>query len=117
MFRLSFTALLLLVPMASAEPLRFFGCHAEAYQCDAVVFTYRDDNSDFNEIHLSQITGCHGDFNTDGIWDEEMTVGDSDPETGLAITTQKINTAWSATRDHALSKMTIGNPPHLLGTA
>lgn len=104
MFRLSSTALLLLlVTLASAEPLRFFGWPAEAYQGDAVVFTYRDDNADANTVHLSQIIGWRWDFNNDGVWDEEMTVGDSDPDTGLSITAQQINTTWYATLDSTLA--------------
>ena len=82
-----------------AESLRFFGWPAEVYQGDAVVFTYRDDNPDAGAIHLSQIAGWRWDFNNDGVWDEEMTVGDSDPNTGLAITAQKINTTWYAALD------------------
>ena len=97
MFRFAFTALLLLlVPLASAEPLRFFGWPAEVYQGDAVVFTYRDDNPDADAVRLSQIIAWRWDFNNDGVWDEEMTVGDSDPNTGLTITSQKISTTWYA---------------------
>lgn len=90
---------LVLVDQATATPARFFGWPAEAFQGDAVVFTYRNDNPDSDAVRLDQLVGWRWDFNGDGIWDEEKSVGDSDPNTGLAITAQAINTTWYATYD------------------
>lgn len=88
---------LLLTFHSQALSLRFFGWPAEVYQGDAIVFTYREDNTDTDAVHLNQIAAWRWDFNGDGVWDEEKTVGDSDPNTGLAITAQQITTTWYAT--------------------
>ena len=93
------TLVLVLVQQATATPARFFGWPAEVFQGDAVVFTFRNDNPDSDAVRLDQLVGWRWDFNGDGVWDEEKFVGDSDPNTGLAITAQAINTTWYATYD------------------
>jgi hypothetical protein len=85
------------IPPASAQSLRSFARPVEVFEGDAVVFTYRTDLAGI--VPLSQIHSWRWDFNNDGQWDEEKTVGDPDPQTGLPITASRISTTWYATYD------------------
>lgn len=94
---------LLLVATAQAQTsaLRFFASPYEVYAGDAVVFNYLEADRSVPQptIKLSQIIGWRWDFNGDNVWDETITVGDSDPETGLPITVAAINATWVSALD------------------
>lgn len=94
-FVLAFT----LTSLASAQTsaLRFFASPYEVYAGDAVVFHYREDNRTspaVPTVKLAEIIGWRWDFDGDGTWDQEMTVGDADPDTGLPIAATAINATW-----------------------
>ena len=77
--------------------LRFFASPYEVYAGDAVVFNYREDNRTspaVPTVQLAEIIGWRWDFDGDGTWDQEMTVGDADPDTGLPIAATAINATW-----------------------
>lgn len=95
-------SLLLLAPgsLLQAQSLRFFARPVEAFEGDAVVFTYRNDLS---TVHLPQIAGWRWDFNGDGVWDEEKNLGEIDGATGLEVQAAQINTNWYAVLDETLA--------------
>ncbi|MBN8460691.1 MAG: hypothetical protein J0M04_22910 [Verrucomicrobia bacterium] len=88
-------ALLLIAGAVHAQSLRFFARPAEAFEGDAVVFTYIGDKP--GTVPLSQIRSWKWDFNGDGQWDEEKTVGEVDGFTGAVTQAVDINTTWYAT--------------------
>jgi len=94
-----FALALTLTSLAHAQTtaLRFFASPYEVYAGDAVVFNYREDNRTspaVPTVQLAEIIGWRWDFDGDGTWDQEMTVGDADPDTGLPIAATAINATW-----------------------
>ena len=96
--RLAGLIFLLLTVASPAQSLRFFASPFEVYEGDAVVFNYieADRSAGLPTVKLSQITSWKWDFDGDGIWDEEHSVGDLDPNTGLPITVAAINATWNS---------------------
>jgi len=94
-----FALALTLTSLAHAQTtaLRFFASPYEVYAGDAVVFNYREDNRTspaVPTVQLAEIIGWRWDFDGDGTWDQEMSVGDADPDTGLPIAATAINATW-----------------------
>jgi hypothetical protein len=107
MCRLAAIFLVLLTTAASAQSLPFFARPAVTNEGDAVNFSYREDLA---TVKYHQIASWRWDFNgdvtnpnnpNDAGWDEQYTVGDQDPDTGLPIAAQDIGTTWYATYNSA----------------
>jgi hypothetical protein len=69
------------------------------FEGDAVVFTYLGEKE--GVVPFSQIRSWKWDFNGDGQWDEEKTVGEIDGLTGLEVRVADINATWYANFDEA----------------
>ncbi|MBL9145363.1 MAG: hypothetical protein JNM99_16920 [Verrucomicrobiaceae bacterium] len=78
---------LLLVSVVSAQqPLQFLARPFDVEHGDSVVFSYLVDES---TVPLSSIKSWKWDFDGDGLWDEQKSVGG-------AVTSEQINTTWQA---------------------
>lgn len=79
---------------AGAQQLRFFAKPYEVFEGDAVVFTYLDGVA---TVHLADIQSWKWDFDGDGVWDEEKTVGVND------VTIAQINATWYALYNNVIA--------------
>ncbi len=77
-----------IVPFATAQDLHFFARPFEVTENEDVLFTYLPEQG--NGPALGEIASWKWDFNGDGIWDQQKTVG------GQVVPAQ-INTTWRAT--------------------
>lgn len=78
-----------LVGNLHAQSLHFLARPYDVDEGESVVFTYLPDDS---TVALSAIKSWKWDFNGDGTWDEQKTVGGS-------VTAEQINTSWQAVFD------------------
>jgi len=85
---------------AQAQQLRFQATPSEVFEGDAVTFHYRNDLA---TVTLDQIASWKWDFNDDGVWDVERSVGEIDPVSGQPATAQWITATWHATLDESLA--------------
>lgn len=82
-------SLLLAIDCFAQQPLQFLARPFDSEEGDSVVFSYLPDES---TVPLASIKSWKWDFNGDGVWDAQKTVGGS-------VTAGQINTTWSAIYD------------------